>query len=151
MKHPRGHVVSLRDDDAGARAIVDVDSAVVCARCESGKGCGAGLLGRNAGDKRIEALVVKNLDIRSGDFVSVELAPRNILRAAIVVYGYPLAGAILATIAAFAAELNDANAVLAVLLGLVVGILVARTRLGKAHCLRNFTPMIVDKLPQALD
>ncbi len=151
MKNPQGHIVSVRSDESGTRAIVEVDSVVVCERCESGKGCGAGLLGRESGEKRVEAVVAENLSVERGDLVSVVLAPRNILRAAVIVYGYPLFGAVSAASIVFGAGLGDAYGAIAALIGLVSGILLARFRLGNTRCLRDFTPTIVDRLSPAPD
>ena len=146
MQNPHGQIVSISDDRSQRQVIVAVDAAAVCERCESGKGCGAGLLGKQAGARRLEASVVENLDIGLGDLVSIALEPRNVLRAAIIVYGYPLSGAVLAAFAAYAAEFGDIAAALAALCGLVVGILVARARLGNSRCLRDFTPVVVERL-----
>ncbi|NCF72497.1 MAG: hypothetical protein GWP67_03235 [Gammaproteobacteria bacterium] len=151
MQNPQGQVVSLRADDSGTRALVEVESAVVCPRCESGKGCGAGLLGRQPGEKRVEAVVAENLDLENGDLVSVVLAPRNVLRAAVIVYGYPLCGAVLAAILAFGLEAGDASGAIAALIGLVSGIMAARIRLRSHQCLRDFTPMIVTRLSPVED
>ena len=145
MQNREGHVVSVRSDDSGTRAVVEVDSLVVCERCESGRGCGAGLLGREPGDKRVEALVAQDLDVQSGDIVSIVLAPRNILRAAVIVYGYPLFGAVSAAIMSYAVGLGDAYGAIAALTGLVSGVLLARFRLRSTRCLREFTPTIVDR------
>ncbi len=145
MQNREGHVVSVRSDDSGTRAVVEVDSLVVCERCESGRGCGAGLLGREPGDKRVEALVAQDLDVQSGDIVSIVLAPRNILRAAVIVYGYPLFGAVSAAIMSYAIGLGDAYGAIAALTGLVSGLLLARFRLRSTRCLREFTPTIVDR------
>jgi len=146
MQNPHGHVVSVHSDDSGSRAIVEVDSVVVCERCESGKGCGAGLLGREPEDKRVEAVVAENLAVKSGDLVSLVLAPRNILRAAVIVYGYPLFGAVLAAAIVFGVGLGDAIGAVAALIGLVCGVLLARLRLRNTRCLRDFTPTVVDRL-----
>ena len=151
MQNPQGHVVSVRSDDAGTRAIVEVDSVVVCERCESGKGCGAGLLGREPGEKRVEAVVAENLTVESGDLVSVVLAPRNILRAAVIVYGYPLFGAVSAASIVFGLGLGDVYGAIAALIGLVSGVFLARLRLGNTRCLRDFTPTIVDRLSPVSD
>jgi sigma-E factor negative regulatory protein RseC len=147
MQNIAGHVVSVHADKSGTRAIVEVGSAVVCARCESGKGCGAGLLGRQSKDRRVEAVVMENLGVESGDFVSIALAPRNILRAAMIVYGYPLAGAVSAAILAFGTGLGDASGALATLIGLVTGIVAAKIRLENSRCLRDFTPTVIDRVP----
>jgi sigma-E factor negative regulatory protein RseC len=147
MKSIAGHVVSVHSDESGTRAIVEVASAVVCARCESGKGCGAGLLGRQSKDRRVEAVVMENLSVENGDLVSIALAPRNILRAAMIVYGYPLAGAVAAAILAYGTGLGDAYGALVSLIGLVTGIVLAKIRLGNSRCLRDFTPTVIDRTP----
>lgn len=102
-------------------------------------------MGRQAGDKRVEAIVANNLDIQSGDLVSIALEPRHILRAALIVYGSPLLGAVLAAILAFSMGFGEAEAVLAALVGLLAGILVAKVRLQNTRCLRDFTPMVIEK------
>ena len=147
MQNIAGNVVSVHTDESGTRAIVEVASAAVCARCESGKGCGAGLLGRQSKDRRVEAAVMENLGVASGDLVSIALAPRNILRAAMIVYGYPLLGAVSAAILAFSGGLGDATGALAALIGLVSGIGLAKVRLGNSSCLRDFRPTVVDRAP----
>jgi sigma-E factor negative regulatory protein RseC len=151
MQNPQGQIVSVCAGESGARAIVEVDSAVVCERCESGKGCGAGLLGRQPGDKRVEALVAENLSVQSGDLVSITLAPRNILRAAVIVYGYPLSGAVLAAVAAFGMGLGDVSGAISALVGLFAGILIAKVRLKNTRCLRDFTPTVVSRLSPVPD
>jgi sigma-E factor negative regulatory protein RseC len=145
MQNSQGQVVSVSSDDSGAKAIVEVESVVICERCESGRGCGAGLMGRQVGDKRVEAVVANGLDIKSGDLVSIALESRHILRAALIVYGSPLLGAVVAAIVAFSMGFGEAEAVLAALLGLLAGILVAKLRLQNTQCLRDFTPMIIEK------
>ena len=151
MRNPQGQIVSISTDRAHRQVVVEIESTVVCERCESGKGCGAGLLGQRSGDRRVEATVVENLNVRKGDLVSIALEPRNVLRAAIIVYGYPLSGAVLAAIAAYATNLGDIAGALAALTGLIAGILVAKVRLQNTRCLRDFTPIVVDRLSTASD
>lgn len=151
MQNPQGQIVSMSTDREHRQVVVEVESVVVCERCESGKGCGAGLIGRASGDRRVAAAVAENLEVRNGDIVSIELAPRNVLRAAIVVYGYPLSGAVLATFVAYAIGLGDIGGALAALSGLVAGILLAKVRLQNTRCLRDFTPIVVDRLSAASD
>jgi len=68
------------------------------------------------------------------------------LRAAVIVYGYPLIAALLAALAAYGLGLNDIAAAAAALLGLVTGMSIARYRLNDAKCLREFTPTVVERL-----
>ena len=141
MNNPTGRVVSLVDDRGGARAVVEVDGAPACPRCAAGKGCGAGLL-PTGGPRRFEADIREGFDARVDDRVEVTLAPRNLLRAAVIVYGVPLAGGLGGAAAAYAFALGDAGAALAALFGLAAGLAASRWRLGQAACLRDFTPMI---------
>jgi sigma-E factor negative regulatory protein RseC len=118
----------------------------VCERCAAGKGCGAGLLGAGRGPKRVNAILSPNLEIHNGDRVSIVLEPRNLLRASVIVYGYPLLGAVLAAIMAMKLEIGDAAGAVAALVGLIAGMLIAKMRLRKSRCLRDFTPVIVERL-----
>lgn len=146
MQNPHGQVVSVGTDSCDRTVVVAVESVVACERCASGKGCGAGLLGSQLGDKQIQATLAADLDVRIGDVVSIKLEPRHLLRAAVIVYGYPLCGAVLAAIAAFVTGLGEVAAALAALGGLVAGLLLARNRLRRSRCLRDFTPTVVGRL-----
>ena len=78
--------------------------------------------------------------------MSIVLEPRNLLRASVIVYGYPLLGAVLAAIVAMKFGMGDGTGAVAALAGLVSGMLIARIRLRKTRCLRDFTPVIVERL-----
>lgn len=129
--------------------MVEVEAGVICERCESGKGCGAGLLGGNTRNKLVSATVAANIDLSDGDVVRISLQPSNILQAAVIVYGYPLAGAVLGAICAYGFGLGDVAAALAALSGIVGGFLIARARLRNERCLQEFTPVVLEKLPPA--
>ncbi len=140
MDNPQGRVLAVDFATAPPSATVEVTSAVVCERCASGKGCGAGLLGTSGGNRSIEARIAPGVAIDIGDEVSIDLAPRNLLHVALVVYGLPLGGALLGAGIAYAIGLADLHAALASLGGIVAGFLLARQLLG--NC--DFTPTIVD-------
>lgn len=142
MQNPQGRIVSVH----AGYAVVEVDAELVCERCASGKGCGAGLLGGGAGAQRISVSVPADLDVVDGDLVSIVLQPKDILRAAVIVYGYPLAGAVIGAIAAAIAGFGDVAAAVAALSGITVGFLSASRRLRNARCLREFTPAVVERL-----
>jgi sigma-E factor negative regulatory protein RseC len=142
MENPVGKVLSLVDRPDGACALVAVHNAPVCARCAAGKGCGAGLLPMSNGARHVEASIPDGLSIAVNDTVEVSLAPASVLRAAVVVYGIPLLGALTAAAVAYSASLHDAGAAVAALLGLAAGLVISRSRLRKTSCLRSFTPSI---------
>jgi positive regulator of sigma E activity len=146
MKNPEGQVVSVSDDTLGTVAVVKVTAELACERCKAGRGCGAGLLGSQTGERRVSARVAADLNIHRGDRVSVLLQPQHLLRAAAIVYGYPLAGGVLAATGALVLGLGDVMAALAALAGLVTGMVLARMRVHSSHCLREFTPVIVARL-----
>jgi sigma-E factor negative regulatory protein RseC len=144
MEQSRGRIISVADDRS--RATVEVDTAVFCSRCASGKGCGAGIFGSDRGPRRLDAPVVGHLELREGDEVQIELAPQSVLHAALLVYGIPLAVTVAMAGIAYVARLSDAEAVLAVIAGIAVGGFISRWRLRRSNCLRQFTPAITGRL-----
>lgn len=125
-------------------AQVTVTSPLTCARCVSGRGCGAGLM--LAGDRRrqIELAIPPGLSLRPGDAVRLTMAPAQLLRAALLAYGLPLGTMLLFLALAWGATggLPDAMAVPAALVGLVAGLLAGRRILaGDAAC-RRMVPVI---------
>ena len=119
-----------------------MQDAPVCPRCAAGKGCGAGLLAPGAGERRIEANVPAGMSVAINDDVEVSLAPDNILRAAMIVYGIPMLGALAGATFAYAISLGDTGAAGTALLGLGAGLVISRLKLQQASCLRRFTPTI---------
>jgi len=142
MNNPTGRVLSLVDKPDGARATVAVDDMPACPRCAAGKGCGAGIIAMRDGDRNVEARVPTDLDIKVADVVELSLAPDNVLRAAAIVYGIPLAGALAGAAIAFGYRAGDTAAAIAALFGLAVGLLISRQRLLRADCLQRFTPTL---------
>lgn len=142
MDNPKGRVVSLVDSADGVRAIIAVEVKSACPRCAAGKGCGAGILGSAASDRQVEASVRRGLNVAVGDVVDIALAPDNLLRAALIVYGLPMLGAIIGAALAYSFNLRDASAAIAALLGLAAGLVVGRWRLQRTSCLRRFVPSV---------
>jgi sigma-E factor negative regulatory protein RseC len=142
MKNPSGRVLSLVDSIDGVRAVVVVEVAAACPRCATGKGCGAGIFAVGGGDRQVEASVRSGLDIAVDDVVEISLAPDNILRAAAIVYGLPMLGAIVGAAIAYLLALGDAAAATAALLGLGAGLAIGRWRLRQTNCLHRFIPSV---------
>lgn len=143
MDSPAGRVLTIHDDSSPRHAEVEVMSAPRCARCASGRGCGAGLVGEDGRLRRVDALIPPGCEIAVGDEVCIELAPDSVLGAALIVYGLPLAGAIVGAGAAYLAGLGDAGAAVIALAGLASGALLGRARVRRDRCLSRFTPTIV--------
>jgi len=147
---PSGRIVSL-SSGRQPLAVVEVDAGIACERCASGRGCGAGLFAGSVSSTRIEAIVPQGMSIGQGDRVSIDLAPRNLLLAAVIVYGWPLAGAATGALVAYLAAWQDAAAAVLALLGAALGMLAARRRLANRECLRAFTPTVARRLPTSAD
>lgn len=149
MDNPQGRIQSLSGVENHLRAVVGIDAAAACPRCAAGKGCGAGLFADTGRERRVEASVRPGLQLKEGDLVEVALAPDNLLRAALIVYGLPMAGAVIAALLAYALSLGDVGAALAALAGLVAGLLLGRWRLRREDCLSRFVPTVDKRLPEA--
>ena len=143
MESPAGMVIAVRRSASGTRVTVDVDAAAACPRCAAGKGCGAGLFGGRRPGRRIEADLVPGTEVAKGDVVRLRLAPRSLLQASLIVYGWPLAGALTGASLAYATRFGDAGAAVLALLGMAAGAFLVRRRLARQDCLRNFTPTAV--------
>lgn len=142
MDLPEGRILSIDTTARPARAVVEVTSAIQCARCAAGKGCGAGIAAGTGRRRSIDAVLAGNLVVRAGDLVTIELAPDNLLRAAAIVYGLPLTGAVIAAAGAWFAGFGELGAAFAVLVGIAAGATVGRLRLQRAACLRRFVPVV---------
>jgi sigma-E factor negative regulatory protein RseC len=146
MDNPKGKIVALVRDDSGTLAVVEVDAQVGCPRCARGRGCGAGLFNGRQQTHRVEARVMPGLQIDEGDVVRIELAPRNVLRAALIVYGLPLVGAAFAAGLAYLFALGDAAAAALAIAGLIAGLVIGRRQLARQVCLAQFTPTVSERL-----
>ena len=141
-----GRVVSVAPAAGGGRvAIVEVDAAYACARCASGRGCGAGVFGSQR-SRRVEAELRGLVEVSEGDRVAIHLSGIDLLPAAVMVYGWPLAGAATGSLlVSFGPWASDAVAAAGALLGLLAGALLARRRLRSRDCLARFRPVVLPK------
>ena len=146
MDTPEGRILSIDRSASPPRATVEVLTAIECARCAAGKGCGAALLGSGQRRRRISVLLGDNPELGVGDRVAVELAPENVLHAAVLVYGWPLGGAIAGAAAAYVYGAGDAGAALFALAGMAAGAALGRARVRRSECLRRFTPVVTARL-----
>lgn len=143
MDSPVGRIVSV----ASGHATVSVDAAQVCARCAAGKGCGAGLLTGAGRSRLIDVNVPPGMDLKPGDDVKLALAPSHLLRAAVLAYGLPMAGVVIALGIAwiFSKAVNDVLAVVLSICGLAAGALLGRHFLNQDGCLKNLVPTVSER------
>ena len=113
-----------------------------CQRCQSGTGCGAGLLQGSARSVQLKISAPPRARLRPGDSVALKLERRWLLRGTLVLYGLPLVSALAAVALLTTASpvSSDGAAAVAAFLGLVGGGAVAaavarRPRFRKALAL----------------
>jgi sigma-E factor negative regulatory protein RseC len=146
MHQLEGRVLSVDASVEPAQCVVEVDASFRCARCAAGKGCGAGLLAGDADSRRVDALVARRLALRAGDRVRLELTADNLLRAAVLVYGVPLFGALVGAALAWWSGAGDGIAALWAIACAAVGTAIIHLRLRRRDCLRQFTPLVTARL-----
>ena len=107
------------------RAVVEARRRSACGRCAARSGCGHGLLDslatRHAVALELPLPAVLAGTVAAGDTVIVGVPERAVLGAALRVYGAPLAGLVLGTVAGGAWVGGDAAAALGAVAGLLVG------------------------------
>ena len=142
MEPVTGRVLSITPVSGRREVVVDVDPRAVCQRCAEGKGCGAGLYGSGDNPRRLRAAIGEGIDVAVGEFVEVSMQSGGILKAAGTVYGLPLGGALAGAALAWSLELGDAAAAVLGVLGLAIGLLVARRRVRSERCLQYMRPVV---------
>ena len=146
MHQPEGRVLSVDASVEPAQCVVEVAASFHCTRCSAGKGCGAGLLAGHAESHRVDALVASPLVLQAGDRVRLELTADNLLRAAVLVYGVPLVGALVGAALAWWVGAGDVVAVLLAIACAMAGAAIVHLRLRRRACLRQFTPLVTARL-----
>jgi sigma-E factor negative regulatory protein RseC len=140
MESPSGTIVAI---DA-ASVTIAVQAGQQCARCASGRGCGAGLLGSGRKTLLVQVALPPGNALRQGDRVSLALQGTQLLRATLLVYGLPLAGVLLVMTlgSLLVADMGDWLAAGLAAGGLAAGAAAGRRLLGNSQCLRQFVPTI---------
>ncbi len=141
MEQARGRITAIHADSV----TVEVDTASFCSRCSTGKGCGAGLLGADRGPRQVEVSLPRDAQFSPGDEVTLELAPYSLLQAAKIVYGLPLAAIAAVGVLAMWLGWSDGWTVVMMLSAVIVAISIGRVRLRRTNCLKQFTPMILER------
>lgn len=126
------------------RATLSIESPAACPRCAEGKGCGAGLFS-GPRERELQLEVPGDGELAEGDRVCLELTDADMLRAAFLAYGLPLAGILLSLVLArlVLGPLSDAASVSVAVTGLLAGWLVGRKRLSSANDRDLIRPTIV--------
>jgi positive regulator of sigma E activity len=122
----RGRVVALIDGDSGVRADVVLDSLPACARCRTGKGCGAGVFAPRVAGRQVRVGVPTGSSVAIGDTVYLTVTGSSLSAAAFTAYGWPLGGALAGGMVGQLLSAGDAVAATIAVAGLVAGAWLAR-------------------------
>jgi sigma-E factor negative regulatory protein RseC len=128
IKQP-GSVVAL----SGGRAVIETEPIQHCEACASGRGCGAGLFARLLSCRATRLEVPNDLDVSTGDRVTVGVDERGLVRASLRLYGTFLMALVGGAAAGHALALSqgwptDAVSVLVAATGVVLAMLLMRRR-----------------------
>ena len=128
----------------GQVATVLVDSPVVCKRCATGKGCGAGLFQGNDKPHEVHVNIPTDMTIRQGDSIELRIGPKFLLRAAALAYGLPLATMVLFPGLAWilTSNLGDGAGIVLALSGLTAGLGIGRQILKHESICEQFVPAV---------
>ena len=118
----------------GQTVAVRLATAGSCARCARGEGCGFGFAAARAGEGRLVLARPPHYRPAPGDTVRVALEQRGLARAAVAVYGIPLAGLLAGSTAAALLGLGEPATV-----GLAFGGLAAALPLARGASRRMDT------------
>lgn len=140
MNSPVGTIVAINE----RTATVQVERTAACPRCAAGRGCGAGLLSGSTRPALLDVALAPGSRYTEGDEVRLMLEPSDLLQATLLVYGLPLAGAVLMLLAGWllASPLSDPEAIAFAVAGLAAGLLAGRRQLNRRDCLKRFVPRI---------
>ncbi len=139
MDRASGKILSISANTATVSVV-----ATGCPRCAAGKGCGAGLLTGSEGSTQVDIQLPTGHVYRTGEAVTLTIASSSLLRAALLAYGLPLAGIVLALTTGWLvmAPLSDFAAVMIALAGLLAGFYGGRRQLRKDAWCKQFVPSI---------
>jgi len=128
----------------GRTATVAVISASVCHRCAAGKGCGAGLFQAADKPRNMQIEIPAGMDVRLGDNINLQIGTRPLLRAALLAYGLPLITMLVSLLLLqyAGADAGDATGILVAGGGLLAGLVIGRTLLGRESICDQFVPTI---------
>ncbi len=124
-------------------ATVVVEAQNRCKRCESGRGCGAALIGIEQ-TRQLKVGIPARMSLQRGDHVRLTVSPRHLLRAALLAYGLPLASLLVFSGAAWVSGVvtTDIAAFVFAAAGLGIGLVGSRRILGKGAACEQFLPEI---------
>ena len=126
----------------GNRAFVEAER-VVCRRCQSGTGCGAGLLTGDPEQTLLNVRLPAQFGCVPGDRVRIAVSGPSLLQGLLFGYGLPLAGLMAGAGIASYLTVGDTAAIVLALAGLGAGAIGGRQLARRGSCQQSLDPVIV--------
>ncbi len=116
-----------------------------CPRCESGKGCGGGILAQASANKTYQLSINKNKPLILQEMIQIGIQSTMLVRASIVLYLVPLIFMVTgAVVVGNYTENQDLYTVMAAVAGFLTGVYVARKLSGYFMKKGLASPVLVD-------
>ncbi len=140
MESAFGRISAL---DQGVATVV-VESPIACKRCAAGKGCGAGIFQDRERSSELRVEIPSGLRVREGDAIELTIAPKYLLRAAMLAYGLPLVCLVSFPALAWMLTGNpgDGPGIVLAVAGLLFGLFVGRRILRRESVCQQFVPTV---------
>ncbi len=116
-----------------------------CPRCESGKGCGGGILAQAFANKTYQLSINKNKPLKLQEMIQIGIQSTMLVRASIVLYLVPLLFMVTgAVVVGIYTENQDFYTVMAAIAGFLTGVYIARLLSGYFMNKGLASPVLVD-------
>lgn len=135
---------------AQGAALVDVQRRSGCSACDAGNRCGTSVLAKLFGNGNATRLrLIDHIGLAPGEQVVIGVRNQVLVRASLAAYLIPLLAAIGAAGAADQAGTGDTGSALGALLGLLLGLWLARLITGGTGASARFRPVLIRRITTA--
>jgi len=114
-------------DETDTFYLLETLTKSACPRCESGKGCGGGILAQAFANKTYQLCINKNKPLKLQEMIQIGIQSTQLVRASIVLYLVPLLFMVTgAVVIGIYTQNQDLYTVLAAIGGFLMGVYIAR-------------------------
>jgi sigma-E factor negative regulatory protein RseC len=135
---------------ADGLALVEVRRQSSCSACNVGDSCGTSVVAKLFGNGNATRLrVIDHIGLAPGERAVIGLRDRVLVRASLIAYLLPLLAAIGTAGAADQAGAGDAGSAIGALIGLLLGLWLARIITGGTGAKARFRPLLLRRVSAA--
>ncbi|MFT5451632.1 MAG: sigma-E factor negative regulatory protein RseC [Enterobacterales bacterium] len=116
-----------------------------CPQCDSGKGCGGGLLAKAFSNKTYQLELNKNKKLSINEIVQIGISSQLLVRASFIVYFLPLLMMVLtALVAGLYTNNQDVYTVFGAIIGFVGGLMMANVLSNRLYKMGISSPILIE-------